>query len=70
MAKKKYDLLVDGRRRAKAADDEEVRAWLEQYRAEHEEDDPDATHVQVLRNAPGFFGSAELVPREDFFTQR
>ena len=67
MAKKKYEILVDGERRAKAADEGEVRAWLETYRAEHEEDDPDATHVQVLRNAPGFFGSAELVPREDFF---
>ncbi|HYA08798.1 MAG TPA: hypothetical protein VEG24_04360 [Gaiellaceae bacterium] len=67
MAKAKYELLVDGRRHAKAADEDEVRTWLEQYRAEHEEDDPDATHVQVLKNSPGFFSTGELVPREDFF---
>ena len=67
MTKKKYELLVDGQSRAKAADEAEVRSWLEEYRAEHEEDDPDATHVQVLKNSPGFFSTGELVPREDFF---
>ena len=67
MAKKKYELLVDGQGRAKAADEDEVRTWLRTYREEHAEDDPDATHVQVLRNAPGFFSTGELVPREDFF---
>jgi hypothetical protein len=67
VAKKRYELLVDGQRRAKAADEDEVRTWLERYRAEHEEDDPDATHVQVLKNGPGIFRSVELVPREDFF---
>jgi hypothetical protein len=67
VAKKKYELLVDGQSRAKVADEDEVRTWLERYRAEHTEDDPDATHVQVLRNPPGFFSTGELVPREDFF---
>ena len=67
MGKTKFELLVDGQRRAKAADEEEVRAWIERYRAEHEEDDPDAAHVQVLKSSSGLFGSGTLVPREDFF---
>ena len=44
----KYELLIDGDRRATAATDDEVRTWLREYRADHAEDDPDATHVQVL----------------------
>ena len=45
----KYELMVDGRRRGKVNSDDEVRQWLVRYREEHAEDDPDATHVQVMR---------------------
>ena len=45
----KYELLVDGRRRWKAADADDLRAWLDEYREEHAEDDPDAVHVQVRK---------------------
>jgi hypothetical protein len=45
----RYELLVDGEARGKAGSDEEARAWLREYRAEHAADDPDATHVQVRR---------------------
>jgi hypothetical protein len=63
----KYQLLVDGDRRAKAATEHEVRTWLRSYCAEHEEDDPDATHVQVLKNERwSFLTGGSLVPREDF----
>ena len=44
-----------------------MRTWLRTYREEHAEDDPDAVHVQVLRNEPGFLSGGSLVPREDFF---
>ena len=43
----KYELLVDGRRRWKAVGEEDLRAWLREYRDEHREDDPEAVHVQV-----------------------
>ncbi len=67
MAKAKYELLVDGDRRAKAATEDEVRTWLRSYCADHEEDDPDATHVQVLKNKKwSFLTGGSLVPREEF----
>jgi hypothetical protein len=67
MAKARYDLLVDGARRAKVGSDAEARSWLRQYRADHAEDDPDATHVQVLaRSTWSFFTGGTLVPRERF----
>ena len=43
---------------------EEVRAWLSRYREEHEQDDPAATHVQIVRLR--LLGGT-LVPREEFF---
>ena len=43
----RYELLIDGRRRWKAASEADVRRWLAEYREEHAEDDPDAAHVQV-----------------------
>ena len=43
----KYELLIDGRSRWRASSADEVRRWLAEYREEHAEDDPDATHVQV-----------------------
>jgi hypothetical protein len=45
----KYDLLIDGQRRWRAASEDEVRRWLGDYREEHADDDPDATHVQVMQ---------------------
>ena len=45
----RYELLVDGSRQARAGSEEEARSWFRAYRAEHEEDDPDAVHVQVRR---------------------
>jgi hypothetical protein len=45
----KYELLVDGERRWKAASEDDVRRWLAEYREEHAQDDPAAAHVQVRR---------------------
>ena len=45
----RYELLVDGQARWKAADEDDLRAWLEEYRREHADDDPAAAHVQVRR---------------------
>jgi hypothetical protein len=64
----RYELLVDGEKRGKAASDEEARAWIRAYRTEHEQDDPDATHVQVLRRSSfSWLTGGSLVPAEDFF---
>ncbi len=64
----RYDLLVDGRRRARAGSDAEARAWLRDYRDEHAEDDPHATHVQVRQlSLWAWLGGGALVPREEFF---
>jgi len=58
-----YELLIDGRRRWKAATEDDVRRWLGEYRDEHADDDPDATHVQVMRLSPFSWltGGAALV---------
>ena len=45
----RYELLVDGRRRWKASDENDVRSWLREYMEEHEADDPDAAHVQIRK---------------------
>jgi hypothetical protein len=61
----RYELLVDGEARGKAATDDEARAWIRAYRLEHAEDDPDATHVQVLkRSALSWLIGGSLVPTE------
>ena len=60
----RYDLLVDGEREARVKGEEAVRAWLSRYREEHEQDDPAATHVQIVRLR--LLGGT-LVPREEFF---
>ena len=64
----RYELLIDGRGRWKAASDDDVRTWLEEYRDEHAEDDPDAVHVQIRELTRWWWmtGGA-LVPRERFF---
>jgi hypothetical protein len=62
----RYELLVDGDARGKAASDDEARAWIRAYRLEHAEDDPDATHVQVRKLSTfSWLTGGSLVPTED-----
>ena len=60
----RYDLLVDGERRGRAKSVDEARDWLRGYREQHTDDDPDATHVQVIRRT---LLGGKLEPRERFF---
>ena len=63
----KYELLVDGRSRWRAKDDDDVRTWLAEYRDEHVDDDPDAVHVQVRRLGRwSWLTGGTMVDREDF----
>jgi hypothetical protein len=63
----KYDLLVDGERAARVASADEVRAWIARYRQEHGDDDPAATHVQILeRPSLAWLRGGTLVDRERF----
>ena len=63
----KYELLVDGEKQGRVASAEEVRAWLRSYRAEHQEDDPDAAHVQVrVLTALAWLTGGRLVDRDEF----
>jgi hypothetical protein len=63
----RYELLVDGDARGKAASDDEARAWIRTYRAEHAQDDPDATHVQVRKLSRfSWLTGGSLVPPDDF----
>jgi hypothetical protein len=65
-----YELLVDGEKQGRAASDDEARAWIRGYRAEHAADDPDATHVQVRRlSAWSWLTGGSLVPRERFLDE-
>jgi hypothetical protein len=62
----RYELLVDGEARGKASSDDEARAWIAAYRLEHEQDDPDATHVQVRRLSPfSWLTGGALVPTSE-----
>jgi hypothetical protein len=63
----RYELLVDGRSRWRAKSEEDVRVWLREYREEHEQDDPDAVHVQVRRlSRLSWLTGGTMVDREDF----
>jgi hypothetical protein len=63
----KYELLVDGRRRSRAGSEDDVRRWLAEYRESHVDDDPDATHVQVMRLTPwSWLAGGKLVDRAAF----
>ncbi|MGZ8715877.1 MAG: hypothetical protein ACXWYO_02085 [Gaiellaceae bacterium] len=63
----RYQLLVDGEAQGKAASGDEARAWIRAYRAEHAQDDRDATHVQVRKlSALSWLTGGSLVPRDDF----
>ena len=62
-----YAILVDGQRVARVNDGDDVRAWIAKYREEHQEDDPDAAHVQVLeRNFLSWLTGGKLIDRERF----
>lgn len=62
-----YAILVDGNRVARVNDGDDVRAWLAKYREDHQEDDPDAAHVQVLeRNFLSWLTGGKLIDRERF----
>jgi hypothetical protein len=62
-----YAILVDGTRVARVTDDDDVRAWIAKYREEHQEDDPDAAHVQVLeRNFLSWLTGGKLIDRQRF----
>jgi hypothetical protein len=62
-----YAILVDGSRVARVSGDDEVRAWIAKYRDDHEEDDPGATHVQVLEKTfLSWLVGGKLIDRERF----
>jgi hypothetical protein len=62
-----YAVLVDGQRVARVEDADDVRAWMAKYREEHQEDDPDAAHVQVLeRNFLSWLTGGKLIDRKRF----
>ena len=66
-----YELLVDGQRRWKAADEDDLRTWLREYRDEHAADDPAAAHVQVRRlTRLSWLTGGEIVDRELFLGRR
>jgi hypothetical protein len=60
----KYDVMVDGDRTARVKSEDDVRSWIARYREEHQQDDPDATHVQVIKVR--LLGGT-MIPRERFF---
>jgi hypothetical protein len=55
--------MVDGERVTRVSSEDEVRTWVARYREEHAEDDPGATHVQIVQLR--LFGGS-LVPIERF----
>ena len=63
----KYELLIDGSKRWRAASEDDVRSWLREYRDEHAQDDPDAVHVQIRRlSAFAWLTGGRLVDRRQF----
>ena len=67
----KYEVLVDGRSRWRAKDDDDLRAWLAEYREEHADDDPEAAHVQVRRLGPwSWLTGGTIVDRDVFPAKR
>ena len=62
-----YAILVDGERAARVDSEQDVRAWLLKYRADHVEDDPAAAHVQILeRGTLAWLTGGKLVDRDPF----
>jgi hypothetical protein len=65
----RYDLLVDGERKARVESEAQVREWLGRYREEHDEDDPSAVHVQIIRRGSlGWLTGGRMEPRERFLS--
>lgn len=63
----KFELLVDGRRRWKAASEADLRAWIAEYCTEHETDDPEAVHVQIRElSGLAWLTGGRIVDREQF----
>ena len=63
----RYELLVDGRSRWRAKDENDVRSWLREYRDEHVDDDPEAAHVQVRRLSRwSWLTGGTIVDRDEF----
>ena len=56
--------MVDGERETRVKSEEDVRAWIARYREEHQQDDPEATHVQVIEVR---LMGGTMIPRERFF---
>ena len=66
----RYELLVDGRSRWRAKDEDDLRTWLAEYREEHVDDDPDAVHVQIRRLGPwSWLTGGTIVDRDVFLNQ-
>jgi hypothetical protein len=62
-----YAILVDGEHAARVGSEDDVRAWIARYREDHQEDDPAAAHVQILkRGRLAWLTGGQLVPREEF----
>jgi hypothetical protein len=62
-----YAILVDGTRVARVNGEDDVRAWIAKYREDHQEDDPDAAHVQILeRSFLSWLTGGKLLDRERF----
>jgi len=63
----RFAILVDGEHAARVASEDDVRAWLANYRREHTEDDPAAAHVQILERGPfAWLSGGRLLDRELF----
>jgi hypothetical protein len=63
-----FALLVDGEKVEHANSEDDVRAWIAKYREDHQEDDPDAAHVQVLeRGFLSWLTGGKLLDRDRFF---
>jgi hypothetical protein len=63
-----YAILVDGQQVARVSSDDDVRAWVAKYCQDHVEDDPAATHLQILERGPlAWLVGGKLVDRERFF---
>jgi hypothetical protein len=63
----RYELLVDGRSRWRAKDEDDLRTWLAEYCEEHRDDDPEAAHVQVRRlGRLSWLTGGTMVDRDEF----
>ena len=60
----KYDVMVDGQRETRVKSEDDVRTWIARYREAHQQDDPEAAHVQVIELR---LMGGTMIPRERFF---